>query len=279
MTDMPAHDAVAVILGSAFGAESLGDLTLERRDVPTPWGPQTLHRVARTERPAYVLFRHGSPHRLLPNQINYRAQAAALRSVGCGALLVTSSVGVLDPSLPLFRLLLVEDLLMPENRLPDGSACTMFVEPSPHHGHLVLSEGLFSEALSEQIRELAEAAGGVHETGVVFAYAGGPRTKTRAENRLFARLGGQVNSMTLGPEVVLANELEIPCAGLVAGHKYSVPDLPNLEDGGSVEASLAAARRAMERAVVAFLRHGEPVAFRNHLFRFDDPNVATEGNP
>jgi 5'-methylthioadenosine phosphorylase len=277
MTDMPTNDAVAVILGSAFGAETLGGLTLERRDVTTPWGPQTLYRVARMERPAYVLFRHGSPHRLLPNQINYRAQAAALRTVGCGALLVTSSVGVLDPALPLFRLLLVDDLLMPANRLPDGSACTMFVEPSPAHGHLVLSEGLFSAALSDQVRGLAEAAGGVHETSVIFAYAGGPRTKTRAENRLFARLGGQVNSMTLGPEVVLANELEIPCAGLVVGHKYSVPDVPNLEDGGSVEASLAGARRAMERAVVAFLTHGEPVTFRNHLYRFTDGT--DEANP
>ncbi len=271
MTEPVNHDAVAVLLGSAFGAETLGGLTLERRDVPTPWGAQTLYRTAREDRPAYVLFRHGSPHRLLPNQINYRAQAAALRAVGCGALLVTSSVGVLDPALPLFRLLLVDDLLMPENRLPDGSACTMFTEPSPAHGHLVLSEGLFSAALSDQVRRLAEEAGGVHEAPVVFAYAGGPRTKTRAENRLFARLGGQVNSMTLGPEVVLANELGIPCAGLVVGHKYSVPDVPNLEDTGSVAASLAGARRAMERAVVAFLTHGEPVPFQNHLYRFDDP--------
>ncbi|GIV60902.1 MAG: 5'-methylthioadenosine phosphorylase [Rhodothermaceae bacterium] len=269
---MSADLSVAVILGSAFGAGRLGDLSLRPVDVGTPWGRQTLHRVDHVERPAYVLFRHGTPHRLLPNQINYRAQAAALRAVDCGALVVTSSVGVLDPTLPLFRLLLVGDLLMPENRLPDGSTCTMFPTPSPEHGHLVLSEGLFSPALGSQLRRLAEDTGeAIHPDAVVFAYAGGPRTKTPAENRLWARLGAQVNSMTLGPEVVLANELGIPCAGLVAGHKYSVPDVPNLEDAGSVEASLAAARQAMERVVTTFLRHGEPVPFGNHLYRFGAP--------
>ncbi len=260
--------AVAVILGSAFHREGLGALTLEELGVQTPFGTQTLHRVANVAHPAYVVFRHGVPHRLLPHQINYRAMARALREVDCGALLVTSSVGVLDPDVPLFRLLLVEDLLMPDNRLPDGSTCTMFVQPSPEQGHLVLSEGLFSEALTAQIRGLATTHGQAPGKNVVFAYAGGPRSKTRAENRLWAKLGAQVNSMTLAPEVVLANEMEIPCAGLVVGHKYSFPGVANLEDRSSVEASLDRARQAMTDLAVAFLKLGAPVPFGNHLFRF-----------
>ena len=144
----------------------------------------------------------------------------------------------------------------------------MFVEPSPEQGHLVLNEGLFSRALSDQVAALARRAGGrVAEEPVIFAYAGGPRTKTPAENRLWAQLGAQVNSMTLAPEVVLANELAIPCAGLLVGHKYSVPGIDN-PDEASVADSLGASRAAMERIVVAFLREGAPVPFGNHLFRF-----------
>ncbi len=262
--------SVAVILGSAFDAARLADLTLVPETIPTPWGAQVLHRVEHPDRDAYVLFRHGVPHRLLPHQINYRAQAAALAAVGCQALVVTSSVGVLDPRLPLFRLLLVGDLLMPENRLPDGSTCTMFPHPAPGQGHLVLREGLFATALAGQLRTLADRTGvALHPEPVVFAYAGGPRTKTPAENRMWARLSAQVNSMTVGPEVVLANELGIPCAALVAGHKYSVPDRPAPDDARSVRDSLVAARHAMERLVVAFLRDGHPVPFGNHLYRFD----------
>ena len=75
--------------------------------------------------------------------------------------------------------------------------------------------------------------------------------------------------MTLAPEVVLANELEIPCAGVVVGHKYSVPGIDN-PDAASVADSLVRAREATERLVVGFLRHGEPVPFANHVFRFDE---------
>lgn len=266
MTDTPR--SVAVILGSAFGVETLADLALRPVEIPTRHGPAVLHRTSRSGRPAYVLFRHGLPHRWLPNQIPYRAHAAALAEVGCGALLVTSSVGVLDADLPLNAPMLVADLLTMDNRLPDGSACTMFPVPEPGHGHLVLSEGLFSAPLGEQVRRLAGDAGvEVWPREVVFGYVGGPRSKTRAENRLWAFLGADVNSMTLAPEVVLANEVEIPTAAVVIGHKYSVPtgDAP---DRRGVDRSLVESRAAQRELVLAFLRSAEPAVFGNHLYRY-----------
>lgn len=266
---MPDRTAVAAILGSAFHTLT-GALDLTRHSVETPWGPQVVHRVADAERPAYVLFRHGVPHRLLPNQINYRAQAWALREVGCGALLVTSSVGVLDADVPLYTPLLVRDLIMLTNRLPDGSTCTMFDEPSPDHGHLVLDDGLFATALERQLRTLARQADApIADEGVVFAYAGGPRGKTAAENRMWPRLGAQVNSMTLAPEVVLANELEIPCAGLAVGHKYSLPDHAPPQDHTALADTLDRSRAEQEKIVQRFLYQGTPVPFGNRIFRFD----------
>jgi 5'-methylthioadenosine phosphorylase len=261
--------AVAAILGSAFSESVPEALDLVPEAVETTWGPQTLYRLRDAERPAYILFRHDLPHRLLPNQINYRAQAAALRAVDCGALLVTSSVGVLDADVPLYRSLLVDDLLMLDNRLPDGSACTMFMEPSEEHGHLVLDDSLFATALTEQVRDLAAGVRASVAADVTFAYVQGPRSKSAAENRAWPRLGAQVNSMTLGPEVVLANELEIPCAGLVVGHKYSVPDRdPPAE--AALSTTLDQAREEQERVVTAFLREGEPVDFPNTIYRFGE---------
>ncbi|NOY27461.1 MAG: MTAP family purine nucleoside phosphorylase [Oligoflexia bacterium] len=264
--------SVAAILGSAFRTATLLGRPLQPRTLRTPFGPATLYRHPQRD-DAWLLFRHGIPHRWLPHQIPWRAHAWALHQVGCQALLITSSVGVLDASLPLNRPMLLADLLWPDNRLPDGSACTIFPEPVQGQGHLVLDEGIFSPALTRQLAELLPSEPPMPH--VVFAYVCGPRTKTAAENRWWAAQGAQVNSMSVGPESVLANELGIPVAGLVIGHKYSLPDaartheraLGHSLDAAGIDASLDDARTAVERAVDAFLTRAQAVTFGNHLHR------------
>ncbi|CAN5257417.1 5'-methylthioadenosine phosphorylase [soil metagenome] len=257
---------IAVILGSAFNGPPQG-VELERIEIETRWGGYALHKVRGCQRPRYISFRHGLPHRLLPNQIPYRAQAAALAAVGCRALLVTSSAGVLRADLPLFEPLLVRDLLMLDNRLPDGSACTMFTHPSREQGHLIVDEGLCSPALGRQLRDIAQRLDAPIAAEVVFGYVGGPRIKTTVENRLWCGFGADVDAMTLAPEIVLANELEIPCAGLVVGHKYSLPGANAAP--GDVDESLQRSHAAHARIVVEFLRSAEPVTFGNRLYRYE----------
>lgn len=280
----PQPAAVAVILGSAFDAGIAG-LEFHPQELQTPWGQQRVYAVNHLDRPAYLVFRHGLPHQLLPNQINYRAQAWALSQLGVGSLMVTSSVGVMTDRLPLNQPLLLSDILMPDNRLPDGSACSLFTQPTPGQGHLVLDEGLCSRALNAQLTDLADSEGIAIGGEAVFAYVGGPRTKTAAENRFWAQAGAQVNAMTLAPEMVLTNELGIATSGLVVGHKYSLPDgsQPPLEpqkepqklDQQSIAQSLVDSRQAMEAIIRAFVQRGTTVPFANHLYQFDrshDPN-------
>ncbi|HUO83227.1 MAG TPA: 5'-methylthioadenosine phosphorylase [Gammaproteobacteria bacterium] len=262
---------VAVILGSAFGEPPAG-VALERLDIDTPWGAQTVFEARGLGRPAYAIFRHGLPHRLLPHQVNWRAQAAALAALQCRALLVTSSVGVLRPDIPLYEPLLVSDVVMIDNRLPDGSACTMFAEPAPGQGHLLIEEGLCSAALGRQLEDFAHRCGAPVAARVVFGYLCGPRIKTAAENRLWARLGVDVDAMSLAPELVLANELGIPSSALVAGHKYALPDAAGCADT-DVAASLRRSRDVQARIVLEFLRTAEPVPFGNRLFAFADPRA------
>ena len=280
MPDSSAPDApapVGAILGSAFATlgqpPTLGGYALVETQVLTDFGPHTLWRLEHPgARPIWLSFRHGLPHRLLPTQIGWRAQAAALAQVGCRALLVTSSVGVLSEEVPVGQPMLVEDLLMPHNRLPDGTACTMFVEPGLDQGHLVLEEGLFSRALGQHVRACAASLEITLGPSVVFAYVGGPRTKTAAENRYWRAMGAQVNSMTLGPEVVLAAELQIPCAGLVVGHKRSSGRAaPDVDGAEAITASLEQARAATAALVLRALRELEPPPFGNHLYTFSAP--------
>ncbi len=259
--------AVAVILGSAFSEPKLSEIVLEPVSIDTPFGAVTLYRYPERQ-DAWVLFRHGVPHRYLPHQIPFRAHTAALKSVGCGALLVTSSVGVMDADVPLFEPLLVDDLLMPENRLPDGSACSMFTVPTPGQGHLVLDEGLFNKALGQQASVIGQRIGWQPRRKVVFAYVPGPRTKTSAENIWWRRNGAVVNSMSLGPEVVLANELEIPTVAVVVGHKYSTPKASQALDRDALAATLDLSRTAMQTYAAAWLDDAEPARFANTIYRF-----------
>lgn len=260
--------AVAVIVGSAWSRETtdagVAAPPTERMDVETPFGTVPLYRLLDVDRPAYILPRHGWPYAWYPQHIPYRAHAWALRAAGVGALLVTSSVGVLQAHVPLDTLLDVGDLTWPDNRLPDGSTCTLF---GGEGGHLVLREGLFNAALREQVASLCREQDTALAGPVTFAYAGGPRTKTSAENRLFASWGADVNSMTFAPEVVLAAEAGIACAGVVVGHKYSHPDIPNPPESG-ITASLDRSRAQLTEVMVAFLRQAEPVPSGNELYRF-----------
>ncbi|MFT6143395.1 MAG: 5'-methylthioadenosine phosphorylase [Myxococcota bacterium] len=234
---------------------------MEEHVVPTEFGSVPLFRWPDSD--AWVLARHGVPHRYLPHQIPFRAHTIALKAVGCSALLLTSSVGVLDAETPLFTPVLLGDLLMPENRLPGGGPCTMWPEPSPSQGHLVWEDGPFSSALNDQIAPWLDHC----EQRLTFAYQSGPRTKTASENRWFQTLGAHVNSMSIGPEVVLANELEIPVAGLVTGHKRSGQTLRQ-DDGDWVARSLRDSRVATESVIVRFLNEARGVDFANRIHRF-----------
>ena len=303
--------SIAVILGSAFNKRPPQGIDLEPHKMTTPWGKVTLYKVVNSANAysAFVIFRHGLPHQTLPHLVNYKAYAAALKEVNCSALLVTSSVGVLDEVIPLNQAMLVSDLLMPDNRLANGEICTMFdriqhnfplsdtLKRALSPGHLVLKSGLISSVLSEQLISFLKSRKLPVLSNLTFAYVPGPRTKTQAENRYWYSLGAQVNSMSLGPEIVLANELEIPCAALVVGHKRSLAskssslietqsqdhssNIVNSEsicsehgklqdEVESMTASLNRSHTELESLVIQYIREGIPVPFENYIYRFSD---------
>lgn len=319
-SSLPLTGSVAVILGSAFSANPPRELSLHPLKIATPWGDVTIFEAldVRSDLRTYLVFRHGLPHRTLPHLVNYKAYAFALKTLECKALLITSSVGVLDRETPLDHPLLVSDLLMPDQRLPSGEVCTMFDGRSEGHslestwtknigdalkpGHLVLKEGLCSSLVSRQVAQLIREVSPLPDSSaplkipeVVFAYVPGPRTKTPAENRYWSQLGAQVNSMSLGPELVLANELEIPCAALVIGHKRSgmgsneslLPQFQrcerekretknsrasSLSDQREMAETLKRSHDLLESIIVRFLSMAEPVEYQNYLYRFPTPS-------
>ena len=146
-----------VVVGSSFSVEN--DLLdqIEKVVLSTPFGEGEIYK--HTDCDSFIQFRHGLPHRLLPNQINWRAQAWMWKELNIDVLLLTSSVGVMDASLPLFTPLIASDLLMPFNQLPDGTACSMFAKPHSDHGHLLLQDGIFNSQFNTYLKEKLSTGG------------------------------------------------------------------------------------------------------------------------
>jgi hypothetical protein len=111
---------------------------------------------------AYVVFRHGMPYRYLPHNIPWRAHAAACSSVGAKAVLLTSSVSVTNcpgtKALPLHTPIIVTDILYPDNKLADGSVCSMWFGPWAEHasrGHLISSPSILSATVAASVLQAA----------------------------------------------------------------------------------------------------------------------------
>jgi 5'-methylthioadenosine phosphorylase len=193
----------------------------QTREVASAWGrvPVEMGRIGGTE--AAFVRRHGARHERLSSAVEHRANIAALAKVGAGAIVGTTVCGVVDPAMSLARAILFDDLYFPDNRLPDGSPCTFFAEPSdPARGHLIWDRP-FSPWLRAALAEAAARAGVALESRGTYAYALGPRFNTRSEIAAFSAVGATGVSQTAGPEAVLAAELEIPYALLGFGVDYA----------------------------------------------------------
>lgn len=158
------------------------------------------------------ISRHGKGHHHLPHTVTHRANLAALKSLGARAVLATTAVGAVDPDVPLGQPILFDDMFFPENRLPDGGACTIFDEPGdPARGHLIQTEP-FAPRLRRRMKQAAESLELETTAGGVYGHVNGPRFNTAAELRWLAAAGVSAVSQTCGPESVLAGELELPYA-------------------------------------------------------------------
>ncbi|MEZ4323122.1 MAG: hypothetical protein R3F61_36990 [Myxococcota bacterium] len=249
---------LAVALGRSFADL---DVELEPVSVPTPYGNVQLHRAFGH----WVLFRHGRPHTWLPHQIPFRAHALALREVGVQSLVSTGTVALFDDNAPLFRPMLAADVAMDTGLLPDGTPASIFVDGVGPQGHLSLDEGIVSPHLNKMLRGIATMLGSPLDVREVdIWHVAGPRQRTNAENRALAAAGVEAVSMTLVPEMVLANELGISTTALVVGHRSAHEPLSASE----VERRLAEARQPLETLCVSFLRSGHAIASGNTLFRF-----------
>lgn len=158
------------------------------------------------------LPRHGPDHLLAPHQVPYRANIAALKSLGVTQIIATCVAGSLR------RRIHPGDLVIPDQfvdrtwgRDPQGPSSLI---------HLPMDEP-YCPRLRAVGADMANSAGmHVHHRGTVVVIQG-PRFTTRAESNWFTRQGWHLVNMTQSPEVCLAREAGICYAVLAAITDYN----------------------------------------------------------
>ena len=215
---------VGVIGGS--GIYEMADLTdREERVVETPFGPPSAPYVlGRLDgRRVAFLARHGAGHRLLPTELNFRANIYGFKSLGVEWIVSASAVGSLQER---YR---PEDIVVPDQFLDRtrGRVSTFFGDGLVAH---VSFAHPVCPALSALAAEAGEAAGASVHRGGTYVCMEGPQFSTLAESRLYRSWGMDVIGMTNLQEAKLAREAEICFATLALVTDYDCwhPDHDNV---------------------------------------------------
>ena len=194
---------IGIIGGS--GLYDMAELTdREERTIKTPFGDPSGPYVLATLRGRRVAFlpRHGVGHRLLPSELNFRANIYGFKLLGAEWILSASAVGSLrDDYKP-------QDLVVPDQFFDRtrGRVSTFFGEGLVAH---VGFAHPFCKPLSALMYQSATTAGATVHKGGTYVCMEGPQFSTVAESNSYRASGFDIIGMTNLQEAKLAREAEI----------------------------------------------------------------------
>jgi 5'-methylthioadenosine phosphorylase len=194
---------IGIIGGS--GLYDMAELTnREERQISTPFGDPSGPYIVGTLRGRRVAFlaRHGVGHRILPSELNFRANIYGFKALGVERILSASAVGSLKQEYkPL-------DIVVPDQFFDrtKGRISTFFGRGLV--AHVAFAHPLCPD-LSSVAADAAEAAGATVHRGGTYVNMEGPQFSTLAESKLYRTWGMDVIGMTNLQEAKLAREAEI----------------------------------------------------------------------
>jgi 5'-methylthioadenosine phosphorylase len=201
--------AIGVIGGSGlYRIEGLEDP--EEMIVDTPFGLPSDSIVSGYlhGRRVYFLPRHARGHRLLPTELNHRANIFALRSLNVRWLFSVGAVGSLQEQYRPRDIVLPAQFFDRTSRRPEW---TFF-------GNGIVAHIGFSDPVSADLRAIisqeASNLGYTVHNGGTYVNMDGPAFSTRAESEFHRRMGFDIIGMTNLPEAKLAREAEISLASI-----------------------------------------------------------------
>ncbi len=185
----------AIIGGT--GVDSLDGIPFKRTIVQTVYGDVELFIADQL----VFLPRHGSHHSLPPHLINYRANVSALKKLGVDEVIGIYAVGSITSALKPGEIGLVSDFV---DMSGSSRAHTFFTGGENPVRHCAMDE-----PFDAFLRQRMQACTSKLKDAGVYVCTNGPRLETKAEIRLYERLGCSVVGMTLATEVALLKEADI----------------------------------------------------------------------
>jgi 5'-methylthioadenosine phosphorylase len=176
--------------------------------VKTPFGPPSdqLLTGRLAGRDVVFLARHGRGHRIMPSELNHRANLWAMKQLGVAWIISASAVGSLQAKYRPRDIVLVDQFV---DRTKRSFEHTFF-------GRGIVAHVAFADPVCEELRQLLlqsarSLKARVHDGGA-YVNMEGPAFSTRAESLTNHRLGHDVIGMTNLGEARCAREAEIAYA-------------------------------------------------------------------
>lgn len=206
---------VGVIGGSGF-YDLDGVEVKETTRVQTPYGdPSDAYRICDLSGVEVAfLARHGTPHRIPPHRINYRANVWGFRELGVERILSVNAVGGITAMLRPGTIVIPDQILDKTS----GRNCTFY--EGEDVVHIDFTDPLCVE-LRRAISRAAAAKGVGLEDHGTYVCVNGPRLETRAEIEYFSGIGADLVGMTIMPEAVLARELGLCFSAIAVVTNYA----------------------------------------------------------
>jgi len=209
-----AKTVLGIIGGSGFyqmsGLDRVEEIALE-----TPFGrpSDAYYRGQLGDVEIVFLSRHGRGHRVLPSELNYRANVWGMKKLGVEQLVSVSSAGSMKEHIAPGDLLVANQFvdhtyLRNQTFFGDGIV-----------GHVSLADPVCADLSRDLVAAGRNAGATIHDGGTYFCIEG-PQFSTRAESNLYRSWGVDVISMTAMQEARLAREAELCYAVLVLVTDY-----------------------------------------------------------
>lgn len=201
---------IGVIGGSGlYEIEGLSDI--EEVVLDTPFGAPSDAYVTGVLDGVKMVFlpRHGRGHRILPSEVNYRANIYGMKRLGVERIISVSAVGSMKEEIVPGHIVIPDQFF---DRTQGKRDSTFF--GAGIVGHVQFADPVCS-ALSQRLVEASKRVGATVHAGGTYVCIEGPNFSTRAESKIYRSWGVDIIGMTNIPEARLAREAEI-CYGTVA---------------------------------------------------------------
>ncbi|MBN1958926.1 MAG: S-methyl-5'-thioadenosine phosphorylase [Desulfuromonadales bacterium] len=201
--------------------------------VETPFGDPSDVFITGVLAGAQMVFlpRHGRGHRLLPSEVNYRANIYGMKTLGVEQIISVSAVGSMREDIVPGHIVVPDQFF---DRTQGKRAGTFF--GSGVVGHVQFADPVCA-VLSKILVGAARSAGATVHDGGTYICIEGPNFSTRAESNIFRGWGVDIIGMTNLPESRLAREAEICYATIALATDYDC--WHDGHDDVSVEAVIA----------------------------------------